>query len=285
MSLTILYRGLLKSCNYGCLYCPFAKSSARADELAADQAALARFVTWACQQAMDPLSVFFTPAGEALIHPGYQRAIATLTQAPRIRKVAIQTNLSFPVDWLEGCDRHRLGLWCTFHPSQECRSAFVSRCRQLSRMGVRYSVGAVGVRENLDEIERLRADLPSDVYLWVNAYKRVDGYYAAGEVRRLTAIDPLFRFSCARHASRGRSCQCGQSVVSVDGHGTVRRCHFIPEPLGNLYCDPVDQMLLAQPCPNAVCGCHIGYVHLDYLRLADVFGGGLLERIPSIRPE
>ena len=33
-------------------------------------------------------------------------------------------------------------------------------------------------------------------------------------------------------------------------------------------------------CVNGTCGCHIGYVHLDRLKLYDTFGSGVLERIP-----
>jgi hypothetical protein len=35
------------------------------------------------------------------------------------------------------------------------------------------------------------------------------------------------------------------------------------------------------PCTNSVCGCHIGYVHMNDLKLYDVFGAGVLERIPE----
>ena len=31
----------------------------------------------------------------------------------------------------------------------------------------------------------------------------------------------------------------------------------------------------------ATCGCHIGYIHLDELGLYEVFGEGLMERIPQ----
>jgi hypothetical protein len=36
-------------------------------------------------------------------------------------------------------------------------------------------------------------------------------------------------------------------------------------------------------CGNATCGCHIGYVHMDELKLYEVFGEGVLERIPAGR--
>ena len=46
MSLSILYRGPLSSCNYACGYCPFAKRRETAAELARDRTALERFVAW-----------------------------------------------------------------------------------------------------------------------------------------------------------------------------------------------------------------------------------------------
>ena len=40
MKLSILYRGPLSSCNYGCEYCPFAKHTETQAEHDADRAAL-----------------------------------------------------------------------------------------------------------------------------------------------------------------------------------------------------------------------------------------------------
>jgi hypothetical protein len=100
----------------------------------------------------------------------------------------------------------------------------------------------------------------------------------------LTAIDPLFPVNNRRHPSLGRSCRAGRSVISVDGVGTVRRCHFIRAPLGNLYDPGIERVLAERPCTNATCGCHIGYVHLDELKLYEVFGDGVLERIPARLP-
>ena len=60
----------------------------------------------------------------------------------------------------------------------------------------------------------------------------------------------------------------------------MRRCHFIAEPIGNVYEPAWRDALVPRPCSNVDCHCHIGYVHLDYLELDKVFAGGLLERIP-----
>jgi MoaA/NifB/PqqE/SkfB family radical SAM enzyme len=96
----------------------------------------------------------------------------------------------------------------------------------------------------------------------------------------LTRIDPLFPLNNTYHPSRGESCRAGASVISVDGDGTVRRCHFIKEPIGNIYDADFEHCLRERPCANETCGCHIGYVHLDRLKLYDTFGDGVLERVP-----
>jgi MoaA/NifB/PqqE/SkfB family radical SAM enzyme len=281
LKLSILYRGPLASCNYACAYCPFAKRRESAAELAADRRALERFTDWVAVRHADRLAVFFTPWGEALIRRWYQEALIRLTHLPHVEKAAIQTNLSCRLDWVEACDKGRLALWATYHPSEVDRARFVARCRELDRRGVRFSAGVVGLKEHREEIEALRRELPAHVYLWINAYKREPNYYTEDDVRRFEAIDALFPINNRHHPSFGRSCRCGSTVISVDGDGTMRRCHFIKQPIGNLYEADFEKALVEQPCTNETCGCHIGYVHLDELKLYEVFGAGVLERIPE----
>jgi MoaA/NifB/PqqE/SkfB family radical SAM enzyme len=281
MNLSILYRGPLSSCNYACGYCPFAKRAESAAELAHDRACLERFVGWVGGRTGDAIGVLFTPWGEALVRRWYQDALAALTRMPHVEKAAIQTNLSCRLDWVAGCDTAKLALWCTFHPGETARERFLARCRDLLARGVRFSVGAVGLKEHLAEIDALRRELPAEVYLWVNAYKREPDYYTAEMVEALTRIDPLFPVNNARHPSRGEPCRAGRSAIAVDGDGTARRCHFVREPIGNIYAPDFETCLTERPCPNATCGCHIGYVHLDRLRLYDTFAGGVLERVPA----
>lgn len=282
MNLSILYRGPLSSCNYGCDYCPFAKHHETDDEHAHDAQALSRFVAWIGQESTHHFSIFFTPWGEALIRKRYQDAIAHLTNLPNIDKVAIQTNGSCRFDWAEACDKTKLGLWVTYHPTQTSRVKFLARCQAMIKRGVCFSVGVVGLKEHFDEIEALRRELPSDVYLWVNAFKRVDSYYEQAEADWLEAIDPLFPLNNQRHESLGKACRAGQSVFSVDGEGVMRRCHFVKEPIGNIYGSDWAQALRPRTCPNDTCGCHIGYVHLNNLKLYETFENGVLERIPRV---
>jgi MoaA/NifB/PqqE/SkfB family radical SAM enzyme len=281
MNLTILYRGPLASCNYACEYCPFAKRTETDAEHVVDRQALGRFLAWIGERRADRIAVFFTPWGEALIRRRYQQALVTLTNMPNVTKAAIQTNLSCRLEWVEACDRRRLGIWATYHPGQVDRARFLARCRELERRGVRFSVGVVGLKEHATEIEALRRELPPDGYLWINAYKRVPEYYTEAEVARFTGIDPLFPINNQRHPSAGRACRTGHSVISVDGDGTIRRCHFIRDPIGNLYEPGWEKALQERPCTNATCGCHIGYVHMPHLGLDAIFGDGILERIPA----
>jgi MoaA/NifB/PqqE/SkfB family radical SAM enzyme len=283
MKLSILYRGSLSSCNYGCPYCPFAKHHETAAEHRADAHQLERFLDWVEAQVEHRISVFFTPWGEALIHRRYQQAFVRLTHLPQVEKVAIQTNLSCKLGWVEDCDKSRMALWATYHPGEVTRERFLRQCRELVEHRVAYSVGVVGLHEYADEIEAMRHALPDHIYLWINAYKRLPDYYSADDLRRFEVVDPLFPINNVRHASKGKACLAGESVISVDGEGTMRRCHFIREPIGSLYAPDWADALQRRLCTNETCGCHIGYVYMPHLELAQVFGDGILERIPQSR--
>ena len=275
------WRGPLSSCNYDCDYCPFAKQQSSREELAADRAALDRFVAWAgdFERHGRQLSMLFTPWGEALIRPYYARALVELSNMPHVRAVAIQTNLTSRLELLADADRSSLALWTTFHPSQISLDAFVQRCDELDAMGLRYSVGVVGLREHFELIDELRARVRPDVYVWINAYKREVGYYRDGERERLGRVDPLFSYNAERHESLGQRCAAGRDSLFVRGDGGVSRCHFVEQVIGNLYVDELEVLLGERACPVRSCGCFIGYVHLDRLRLRERFGVGLAGRM------
>jgi hypothetical protein len=276
----ILYRGPLSSCNYGCEYCPFAKHAESREELAKDRAALERFVAWVGTQEHDQFGILFTPWGEALIRPWYQRALADLTQMNLVERAVIQTNLSCGLAWIEDCRLDRLALWATYHPTEVSLDAFVAKVYQLHERGVRLSVGVVGLREHFDAIRTLRSVLPDEIYLWINAYKRVPSYYSADETRELEGLDPYFPINNQHHASAGRECQAGETSFTVNGEGVMRRCHFVGAPVGNIYSHEWRMGLRRRLCPNATCSCHIGYVYLEPLRQDAIYGPNVLERVP-----
>ena len=282
MKLTILYRGPLISCNYGCEYCPFAKRQQTAAELAIDKQALERFVNWISQHPQHRFSILITPWGEALIHAWYQQALAKLTNLPNVDKAAIQTNLSCNLDWVEDCNKDKLALWCTFHAEWVERDRFLSQCLELDRRGVSFSAGVVGFPKFKTEIAALRRELPPHIYLWINAVKKELSQLSPEDREFFASIDPLYELNTHHYPSLGRNCRAGKSVISVDGDGTMRRCHFIKEPIGNIYDSNYETALFERPCTNSHCHCHIGYVHLEYLELDKVFGSGILERIPDL---
>jgi len=281
MHLTILYRGPLISCNYGCEYCPFAKRQQTAAELAIDKESLERFVNWISQHPQHLFSILFTPWGEALIHFWYQQALIKLTHLPNVNKAAIQTNLSCQLDWVEECNKEKLALWATFHSEWVSRDRFLQKCLVLDKKNVKFSVGVVGFPKFKTEITALRDELPNHIYLWINAVKAELPNLSPADREFFQSIDPLYELNTKHYPSLGHSCRAGKSAISVDGDGTMRRCHFIKEPIGNIYNLEWEAALVEQPCTNQTCHCHIGYVHLDYLKMDRVFGSGILERIPN----
>ncbi|MDB6077296.1 MAG: radical protein [Akkermansiaceae bacterium] len=276
----ILYRGPLSSCNYACGYCPFAKTRNTREELQDDTARLHRFLDWVESSAPQEIGILFTPWGEALVHRAYREALLRLGRMQHVRRAAIQTNLACGLQWLDSADRGTVALWCTFHPTETTVERFAAKIHLLQRMGIRHSVGAVGVKDHFPLIAELREQLPPETYLWVNALKKNPDYYEQSHLDFLTAIDPLFLVNLRRHPSRGKNCHAGHTSFTVDGEGTARRCHFIKTPIGNIYEPDFASRLTPRTCPNTACVCHIGYVNLPELSLNQVFGEGLLERIP-----
>lgn len=277
---SILYRGPLSSCNYGCTYCPFAKTKNTRAELADDAQRLQNFVQWVKGRS-EQISILFTPWGEGLIRKYYQEAMTELSHLPHVKKVSIQTNLSCTTNWMDAVRRDSFALWTTFHPTQISLEKFVNKCKQLDALNIQYSVGFVAFKEDIDILERLRASINPNRYVWANAYKRIPNYYTEKDILRIERTDPLFRYNTMHHQSLGKSCQAGYTSFTVDGNGDVRSCHFIDTVLGNIYTHEIRDCLTPKSCINATCGCHIGYVHLDELNLYHTYADGILERIPS----
>lgn len=278
MSLTVLYRGSLSSCNYGCEYCPFAKRKESREQLAKDKQELERFINWVSEQPYN-ISILFTPWGEALIRRYYRDAILKLSHIDHVKKVAIQTNFSCSTQWLQQANRDKVAFWITYHPNEIPLQKFIEKCQQLDSQGIAYSVGIVGLKEHFTDIEMCRKQLDSSTYLWINAYKREKNYYTKHDIQQLVKIDPYFEMNNQHHSSFERACKTGESVISVNGKGDVTRCHFIKKRIANIYESPFSQCLKPRLCSNETCSCYIGYIHLDYLDQKKTYGDGLLERI------
>lgn len=281
--LSLLYRGRLSSCNYACSYCPFAKRKDSRQALAQDAQDLRRFVDWVSAQAdkQEPLRILFTPWGEALVRRHYRAAMLQLAQMPHVRVVALQTNISGPLDWLAQAPVGKIQLWCTYHPSQVQLPRFLERCAQLTDLHVPYSVGVVAMHAHYPAIAALRQALPAGVPVWLNAYDHAGpSYYQAQDLAWLDQLDPWFANERKPSASRGKPCHAGENVFSIEGDGTIQRCHFIPTRLGNLYEDDLNALRRERNCSRIRCECFIGYAHRKDLPYSQQFGDGVLARIP-----
>lgn len=283
MRATLYYRGSLSSCNYDCPYCPFSKNVDNRETLAKDRRQLAEFAAWvkAQETAGHRLSIFFNPYGEALIHRWYRETMTELSWLPHVDKVAVQTNLSSPLDWTDGLNRRTAAFWATYHPGQTSEAAFVAQAQGLRQRKLRFSVGAVGTKKAIPAIVSLREALPPDVYVWVNAFKDTKrAYYDEAELARLRSVDPHFGRNLRDYDSLGRACGAGWDVFYVTGSGQVKRCYQDRRVIGHLYRDGLEGLAARRPCGMKQCGCYIGYIHMPELELGELYGDGLLERIP-----
>ena len=174
----IQYRGSLKSCNYGCSYCPFAKRPSSPSELLKDREDWMRFVGHLETQGEPYGAVMVVPYGEALIHDYYWEGLARLSRMGTMEAVGAQTNVSFDIERQltifkeNGGRKEKLRVWATFHPEMTTVPLFAEQCRKLLSAGIRVCAGAVGVPENLETLRRLKEALPGGCCLWIN---RMDG--------------------------------------------------------------------------------------------------------------
>lgn len=283
MQATIYYRGKLSSCNYGCPYCPFSKTIDSRETLEQDRQQLDRFMQWVREQEHHghQLSIFFNPYGEALVHSWYRQAMIELSHMNHIAKVAVQTNLSVRLDWTAQLNPSKVSFWATYHPGQVREEQFISQAMKLYQQGISFSAGTVGLREAFPAIHQLRARLPEDVYVWVNAFKDRPGYYSQAEIEELSGIDPYFRYNLQDYDSLGQACHAGENVFYVQGSGIVKRCYQDKRVIGHLYRHSLEQLAQERPCQMKKCGCYIGYIHMKDQHFASIYGESLLERVPQ----
>ena len=207
MKKQIFYRGYLKSCNYSCEYCPFSKHISQ-KELKKDLAQLEEFVTFMENNPLNAGAVMITPYGEALIHEYYWKAMAELSRISGIDAVGCQTNLSFPIkrmlDIFEkaGGVKHKLRLWCTFHPSMVNTERFLEQCGIVREEEIAYCTGSVGVPENLEVLRQVKEGLSKDVYMWVNPMDGLGRQYTQSEIENFTEIDMFFPYLLKRKKSQ-----------------------------------------------------------------------------------
>ena len=248
------YRGSLDSCNYSCSYCPFSKKpKCTRDELLKDEKSLVKFVDTVInktEETKKKCAVQIVPYGEALVHKYYWRELARLTCSPYIEAAGAQTNLSFDIDCMAGeflankGELAKLRLWCTFHPQMVTMDRFLQQCSRLSRHGILYCAGTVGVPGQAGDIRRLRERLPEDVYLWINKMDGLKRRYTEEENRMFSGIDEYFETGLKHY--KADTSKCADSLF-MEADGSVRRCNTcIPGKDGTV-------------CTKKECSCYLSY--------------------------
>lgn len=269
------YRGSLKSCNYSCSYCPFSKKRSSSKKLEEDRQQLFRFIGKLEEQKNAGGAVQIVPYGEALIHKYYWEGLAKLSKNVRFDAVGAQSNLSFPVDEMinfyeaQGGDISKLRLWGTFHPEMTAVEDFVSQCEALKKRQVSFSVGAVGVPEQISDIRKLRKCLDDSIYLWINKMDGLGRNYTESEIDEFLAIDEYFEMELKHYPTDVNLCK---NSIFVEADGRMRRCNLCRQSMGNIY-EEIGQDIpphntaenfaslekASQPCSRKECSCYLAY--------------------------
>ena len=251
----LYYRGYAKDCNYACSYCPFAKNAQ--NKKALDETYLNKFVTYIENTIVHaPLSIMFTPYGEALTKQYYYDALTRLSNCEHVACVSCQTNASFEPNQLldffaqHGANLDKIALWASFHKDMISVDAFAKKIISLSDK-ITLSVGAIGFKEHQSEIERLRSLLPLDIYLWIN---KPEG--TSAQPMDWSYIDPLYPLEDRAVKCDTTHCNAGIDSIFIKEKGDVYLCHSSKKRLGNLY-EPVT----IDRTQSGRCHCYLTYCH------------------------
>ena len=275
---TLYYRGLFRSCNYNCTYCPFFASNKnhfkREYDETADSEATLKFFKF-CKsdtfKAAGISEIMFTPYGEAMIYPDYHVTLMALCCNDSIKRVGCQTNLSFDVEGfisrLKGFKPSeeisktykKLRFWCTFHPQRVDVNDFLAKCNMLLDSGITFCVGAVGIPQNIEILQYLRNSLSKEVYFWINALSQKKYGYSAYEISAFSAIDPLFFFEINHIKADSNLCSAGRKSLFIEANGNAYACHNSKAPLGNIYKSGI--LPTGSSCKAKECNCFLSYIH------------------------
>ncbi len=272
----ITYRGMLRSCNYSCSYCPFAKRKYSKTESQKDQESLATFFH-EIEQRKEEVSILIAPYGEAMIHKYYQETLIRFSQLNQVKQIGIQTNGSFSIEEFTflveklGGVAAKIHFWISFHPEMIEQKSFVEKVREISK-NFPLCVGVVGEEKKLPEIVKLRREIPDKIYLWINRMDGMKGNYQPETIEQFLAIDPMFSWELKTW--KAQTCHCiGQGGEALhgfyQGKGSLASC--------------IRHLDSTARCKGNQCNCYLSYSHLNHFRQAqNFFGIGAHLRIPKV---
>lgn len=255
----IYYRGIAKDCNYACSYCILSKSKdySRLD----DERYLNKFVNYMRKTKFyQPVSIMFTPYGEALNKDYYYKAIAILTQSNNVAEVCCQTNGSFTAkEFFKKMQKYKanlkkISLWVTFHPETVGAKIydFANQLIELSSK-ITVSVGVVGLKEYRSEIATLYNIIPPRIYYWIN---KPEGLKTQPS-ELFDKIDKNYHLENKINKCDVNTCSAGILSLVIKEKGEVYLCHQSKNSIGNLYTDDV----IVREKSAQRCDCYLTYSH------------------------
>lgn len=281
MRYTLVYRCNIKYCNYTCSYCPFSKYTLNENNIEKDKKMFKKFIAF-LKSSEDNFKILIAPKGEVLGLDYYKNNLTELSNLPNIDELVIQTNLSGDLNWLKNVDRNNLKLWVTYHPHQVKLEKFLLQIEKLINLNVKFSVGTVGIKENINKICALKdklLNIDKSIYLWINAYKDIKDYYSNEDINKLLEIDEYFNINNKNYICDYENCNAGKNVFWIEGNGIIHKCYRNNNPLGSLYKDKLNSLRDIPMKKNEICKCYTGYIHLQNLCLDLVYKESLLARI------
>lgn len=282
MEYTLYYRNFLRYCNYKCSYCPFSKYKLNKNDLEKDKEYFEKFIEF-LKKSPDKFRIFIAPRGEVLNFEHYKSGISLLSNMDNILEIVVQTNLSGDLEWLEKVNKDRLSLWATYHPVEVGLEKFYGNLEFLDSRNIKFSVGAVGVRENFDMIFNLKEKMKflknTRPYFWINAYKDEKGYYSKKDLEFLCTIDHLFEINLKNYKSMDYKCKTGENVFWTEYNGKIHRCWQDRKKLGNIFENSFKDIKISGGCRYSRCTCYIGYSNIKELNLGKIYVKSLLGRM------
>ncbi len=281
MTKNIFFRGEIDFCNYSCSYCPFAKKTLNKEKIQKESENLEKLYIYV-KNMQEDANIMITPYGEALIHPLYQEFIARISTLENVRKIGIQSNLSVDTNELintlsnNHADFSKIMLWATFHSEYADIENFCNKANSLSEL-ISISCGIVANRKNYEEIRKLRENLNSDIYLWINAMDKIKNRFSNDEISALSKIDPMFAYEF--YAKR-----VDFTNLRDDDFFT---CHsydkiYVDIQKYSSSCFFKKKIAIDSLCNNhKICDCYLGYSNFGNNILDRFFGENIIFRIPQ----
>jgi MoaA/NifB/PqqE/SkfB family radical SAM enzyme len=214
-------------CNYGCVYCS-ARKLAHSIEAAHKEEASAE--KWNAALNNLPAATIDLTGGEPFLHVGIYDIINQLDDK---HQLGVTTNLSL-VDLDRLPEKKKISWTLSFHPSQSVNlEDFTEKALLLKQKYAAVTINYVACATQIERVaaysehftrQNLRFHVDPDMFYYYNAEEKK---LLSNYVQKDRIID--------ENSARPYPCRAGINHVHVMPDGTVFKCYYYTESLGNLF--------------------------------------------------